>query len=535
MPSAANCSPTSPAPPPASPLCHTRLACLVCISIIVFLLLISSNCQASSAPPKLRFEKQIPGTKEQDTAKVYRHKVRQGEYIYAILQPFGLQNVELSRCLQEIKKLNPDIQDLDKILPGQTIALPAWIRSKQMDQPTAFPDSVDHVQLKTRTYQVRPGDSLVQILSKELGLPDQLIFDQYLDLVGELNPQIQDLNRLYPGQTINLPLPQKIWEQKKSRQVLDQNEAQRPAQIAKPQGMDARNYQFKGDHSGPDTAKQRLLSLLRVLGFQFAPGQTMFLPLPDGGWLRLNLEQSALAKTPWGSKVLFIPGQDRSELETGKLLKLDLEVCPTGNWSLGQTLQELQRLSQRRLLLWARDKSLILTETNRVLELKADHIVLILLGDKKEFHLFQIDSQNAEQPPNLLLGYLQDQNIYYHTLQSGPKPGSRFITPKHPQAKDLYLPKLNNSSYWQEITSAIQNSTQVSRLSDQELSLLKTAGQETVLGMSWGRPPGAQISLTLNLLQITVQAKKIYVLHPQQQNPFLLALLRHDGYDCFVF
>ncbi len=535
MPSAANCSPASPTTPPASPLCPNRLAYLACISIVFFLLFISSNCRASSAPPKLWFKKQIPGTKEQDKTKVFRHKVRQGEYIYAILQSYDLQNRELSRCLQEIKELNPDIQDLDKIVPGQTIALPAWIRSKQINQPTTSPDSLDHIQLKTRTHQVRPGDSLVQILNKELGIPGRLIFDQYLDLVSELNPQIQDLNRLYPGQTINLPQPQEIWEQQKSRQILDQNKAQRPAQAAKPQKKDAWNHQFKWDHSGPNTAKQRLLSLLRVLGFQFAPGQTIFLPLPDGGWLRLNLEQSALAKTPWGSKILFIPGPGPSGLETEKLLKLDLEICPTGNWSLRQTLKELQLLSQRRLLLWAQDKSLILSETNRVLELKADHIVLMLLGGKKEFHLFQMDSQNAEQIPNLLLGYLQEQNIYYHTLQSGSKTGSRFITPKHPKAKDLYLPKLHNSSYWQEIASAIQGSAQASKLDNQELSLLKTAGQETVLGMNWGRPPGAQISLDLSLLQITVRTKKIYVLHPQQQNPFLLALLRHDGYDCFVF
>ena len=36
-------------------------------------------------------------------------------------------------------------------------------------------------------------------------IPDDLIFDQYLDLVKKLNPALEDMNLVKPDQTIELP------------------------------------------------------------------------------------------------------------------------------------------------------------------------------------------------------------------------------------------------------------------------------------------------------------------------------------------
>ena len=61
--------------------------------------------------------------------------------------------------------------------------------------------------LNKKEYRIREGEHLAQILRQELGLSEKLIFQKYIPLVRELNPEMQNIHNLEPGQKITLPVP----------------------------------------------------------------------------------------------------------------------------------------------------------------------------------------------------------------------------------------------------------------------------------------------------------------------------------------
>ncbi|MFO8031729.1 MAG: LysM peptidoglycan-binding domain-containing protein, partial [Desulfohalobiaceae bacterium] len=498
----------------------------------LLLVLLSPILSPAAPPPKLWFQKQLQKESAQQEAKVYSYKVRKGENIHSILRNLGLEKKMLPQALQEVKDLNPQIQDLGRIQPGQEIALPHRLKpeqdQKQTSQPDQIPDSGRDT-IPTRTYQVQDGEYLTQILRQELNLPKELIYDEYLNLVLKLNPDLGDPGLLQAGDRLQLPLLKD--QSGAAGPGKDQASLQEPQKISAQPEAQAADSRSQEPQKDPD--RQTLLSLLRLLHFSFAPGQEMFLPLPDGGWLQLNLEQSALARTPWDFSILLVPESKSSLLQEQGLQHLDLRLCPAGDWSLDSVLPRLQETTQRRLLLWPREKALILSGEHRVLELEAEFILVQRLQDKRQYHLLHTSQKQAPGIPGLLLGYLQSQDIYYHTLD--PDLENKFSTIAPPRAKDIYLPRLRDlEAFAQTLSNPRQpqekDQEYLKRLLQDQASL-----QEETVHLSWGGSPSPEINLTLRLLQIKTGENSLLVLPPAQENPYLLALLRQAGYDCFVF
>ncbi|MFP4480428.1 MAG: LysM peptidoglycan-binding domain-containing protein [Desulfohalobiaceae bacterium] len=496
----------------------------------MLLLLLAAGGLWAEPPPKLWFQKQLQKESKNQAPKVYRYRVRKGEYIYSILREMGLKEKELPRVMQEVKDLNPHIQNFNRIQPGQEIKLPARLGPEQ-PQVLEYKQGaeVSARQIPTRAYQVQKGEHLVQILRQELNLPDELIFDEYLNLVLDLNPDLDNPNLLQSGDRLRLPLLKDKAETGSSKQD--------PAGLQEPQKKPGQDQTATADsdrqESQTDPRRKTLLSLLRLLGFRFASGQEMFMPLPDGGWLQLNLEQSALAKTPWDFNILFVPEDKSSLLQQQGLQELDLRLCPAENWSLGKVLQNLQGITQRRLLLWPQEKELILSGEHRVLELKAEMILVQKLQDTRKYHLLHTGQEQSPGIPDLLLGYLQSQDIYYHNLDSDSE--HRFVTLGSTQAKDLSVPRLQDLKPFAQAMHRPRRPQEKSKEYLKRVLQDQATVQEKTIHLGWGRSLGPEISLTLRLLQLKTAENSFLVLPSEQQNPYLLALLRQAGHDCFVF
>jgi hypothetical protein len=480
------------------------------------------------------FQKDLQKEAAKQEPKVYRYKVRKGEYVYSILRDLGLEEERLPKALQEVKDLNPQIQDLGQIQPGQEIILPQRFKPEQAQKLTSkagLASNHEREEIPTRTYQVQKGEHLVQILRQELKLPDERIFDEYLNLVLELNPDLGNPDLLQAGDRIQLPL---LKQQTQAGPGL----ADEQPHLKGPQEKPAKPVEAKAEDPpklSPQRNPQRqtLLSLLRLLDFRFAPGQEMFLPLPNGDWLQLNLEQVALARTPWNFSMLFVPESKSSLLQKQGLQELGFRLCPVGDWALHQVLQQLQEATQRRLILWPRNKSLILSAEQRVLELQADLILVQLLGDKRQYHLLYTEQKKSPGIPELLLSYLQSQDIYYYRLD--PESENRFARIDPPKTQNISLPRLRDLEPFAQALSRSKPSQEKSWQHLKGLLQDQASLQKKRVQLSWSSSTGPGISLTLRLLQIKTEDNSLLLLHPEQENPYLLALLRQAGYNCYVF
>ncbi|MHB9096992.1 MAG: LysM peptidoglycan-binding domain-containing protein [Syntrophales bacterium] len=100
-----------------------------------------------------------------------------------------------------IRQLNPGIRNLNRIYPGQRVLLP--VRGI-----TELPESTNAPQNGnaplTRTYQIQEDDSISRIILAELNASPEKVLPTYR-LLRRLNPDIENLNNLPPGQLLNLP------------------------------------------------------------------------------------------------------------------------------------------------------------------------------------------------------------------------------------------------------------------------------------------------------------------------------------------
>ncbi|GAB6111700.1 type IV pilus assembly protein FimV [Desulfomicrobium salsuginis] len=154
----------------------------------------------SEKPLRLFFEKNISVEAEPGQ----EHTVRQGEWLFKILQDKGYSGTQIQQLMPGIQALNPNIPNLNRLKPGQIIRLPEGVAAAPpapaRPSPNISPDTYEK-----RAYVVQAGDTLVEILQHQ-GVPASLIFGKYMDLFLELNPSIPDTNTLRAGQEIILPV-----------------------------------------------------------------------------------------------------------------------------------------------------------------------------------------------------------------------------------------------------------------------------------------------------------------------------------------
>jgi hypothetical protein len=201
--------------------------------------------------------------------------IQKGDWIWKILRKEGLlKSRNPAELLSLLKKLNKSFQNLDLIMPGEKIIIPLKIapiegtlalKSPSKKEITPISDLKD---VDFENYTVKPDDSLLKVVRGRYNVPPDELYGKYLELAKKLNPSISDLNTLYPGQIIRLPIyPPQI--------------ARKPAEPVgspKPERVDERI-----------TPLARDLSLIfSELGEEWVQTGKHFIPLKSGG--QANLE-----------------------------------------------------------------------------------------------------------------------------------------------------------------------------------------------------------------------------------------------------
>ncbi|MCE5266148.1 MAG: LysM peptidoglycan-binding domain-containing protein [Deltaproteobacteria bacterium] len=159
---------------------------------LLLLALLPSQLQAMEDNARLVFQKTA------GSGQTRVHVVKPGEWIHDILRSqFGEQVVPYAL----IRQLNPDIKNLDMIVPGQKIVLPVPDGTEPA-APTPAAGSEDPS--AAVTYRIVEGDSISRIILSEMNLRPSEALPAYR-VIRKLNPAITDMNQLPVGGTLRLP------------------------------------------------------------------------------------------------------------------------------------------------------------------------------------------------------------------------------------------------------------------------------------------------------------------------------------------
>ena len=201
-----------------------------------------------------------------------------------------LRKRNLSELLSTLKELNSSLTNLDLIYPGQKIIIPLVITpidaepqiaekaaeappeapmEASLEEVPVSPEEIKDVDLEN--YTVKPDDALIRVIKGRYELSEKELFD-YLQMVKKLNPSVEDLNLVYPGQTVKLP----VW----SPQVVKAPILARPPSTP----------EDKARKSELAVLRRQMGEIFTQMGEEWMETGDHYIPLQSGGHVNLKTE-----------------------------------------------------------------------------------------------------------------------------------------------------------------------------------------------------------------------------------------------------
>jgi hypothetical protein len=143
------------------------------------------------------------------TVRYELYTVKKGENIATILREgYGLKDeVSYFKYLELIKTLNPEVEDVYSLSSSQEIRIPKDLIAQKekslIDNKKTV--SVTPTRLDYELYTIKEGEYIFTILRDVCGIQDEASLSKYLALIRDLNPEIEDLSKVSPGQEIRIP------------------------------------------------------------------------------------------------------------------------------------------------------------------------------------------------------------------------------------------------------------------------------------------------------------------------------------------
>jgi LysM repeat protein len=215
--------------------------------------------------------------------------VQKGDNLSTIVRrKLGKPASESASVSRLVRKLNPQIRNVDRIYPGQKIALPRL---------AAEPGKTGYV--------VRKGDSLSAILHERLGVPAAEMA-RWIGFVKKLNPGLVNADRIYPGQALILPD-----RGESTRGPVEQ--AAGPAETDAPQ-MDARAFR------PTDRDLDIIATVVRRSGGTVVRDGKVFIPLTEEEHLAVDCADIPMVELADGSRIFLDYGR-RIPADTAGLVR----------------------------------------------------------------------------------------------------------------------------------------------------------------------------------------------------------------------
>ncbi len=236
----------------------------------------------------------VKHAKRQRNLDTVIYTVRNDDTLWKIfMNLFDAKPEDLPYLYKRFRDLNPSIKDLDHIVAGQKIIIPKPIRVSRKK-------GYEIKQVDYDLYVIKEGQHLASILREIYGLPDRVIFNSYLKLIKKLNPGINDLDHLYPGQKIKIPRTMEKVEHKARPTVAKGKAATRAGNVVeKPSGK--AGVQVDVDK----LVKNTMMPAFREMGWSGREKGTYYMPIGGGTNISVNTSEIPVLELDNGRRIIL--------------------------------------------------------------------------------------------------------------------------------------------------------------------------------------------------------------------------------------
>ena len=222
--------------------------------------------------------------------------VSEGDWVWKILRERGLlKRRNWGEFLSVLKRLNSSLDNLDLIRPGEKIIIPLKITPVSGITPEKTPpEKSSHLSdlenVRFENYTVKPDDKLIKVVRGRYALSQENLHSNYLELIKKLNPAIKDVDLIYPGQVIRLP----VYSPEIVRKPIKPATTPVPGELTEP------------DEEGPEatTIARALGRVFAEMGEEWVRTGQHFIPLKSGGQINLGAKSFPIINTRSGKKVI---------------------------------------------------------------------------------------------------------------------------------------------------------------------------------------------------------------------------------------
>jgi len=289
------------------------------------------------------------------------YTVTKNDHVWQLLRERDLLSKHnLSEVLATLKELNRSLTNLDMIYPGQKIVIPLVITpldgeprvaEETIESPleasrevAVSPEEIKDLDLEN--YTIKPDDALIRVINSRYDISEKELSD-YLLLVKRLNPSIEDLNIVHPGQSVKLP----VWSPQTVKVPI----------LTPPPSSPPSSPGEKAQKPELAVLGQQLGEIFTQMGEEWIQTGDHFIPLQSGGHMNLKTESYPILNLVNGYKVIVDLHNElpenmarliESNWETYRIIHLSkdddlgmafyriLSVCPYAKvYTLGEPLE----------------------------------------------------------------------------------------------------------------------------------------------------------------------------------------------------
>ncbi len=345
----------------AQPLWIFRAWALGGLSVLCFLLVAAHGTLASSLIYKnfiVRYDRGWDILCEP-------YVVKKGDWVIKIFRQKGeIAHQDFREFLGIFQRLNPHVQDIDLIRPGQSIDIPLrklehGALPGQDSGVVAIPfvslsKVMDVIIQNAQPYKVQRGDTVSEIVAKHFGRYGSKSYEEGVKMLQAANPGISDIDKIYAGQKIYLPNPEireKQWynalydEKGNLRENIDKSKtppSAAPAAAASPATASPANPPTAATEAGritssapPEAIKHQeqpqdvLAQAAATVGGKLINRGTYFIPRTNQNDFEIDLSKNPLMDMQ-NKKLLFT--------QDGKIMGQAAETVES-NWPAAKVVQ----------------------------------------------------------------------------------------------------------------------------------------------------------------------------------------------------
>jgi hypothetical protein len=259
------------------------------------------------------------------------YTVKKDDWVFKLFRQKGeISHSDFPEFLKIFARLNPHINDLDHIRPGQHILIPLKkvgddIYSEESSGVVTIPyysaeDLTEAITKPSTEYRIKPGDCVSVLIAKSFGKYGTESYRAGENLFKELNPQIKNVNLIFAGQTVRLPNP-KIKAtplpppSKVSGVVADKNPIT-SGSIASSDEKSTPSSILKIDNK---PSNELLANVASILDAKLFNQGDYYLPRHGQEDFKIDLSRTPFIKLENGKRIFFFKGAQPQESEEAML------------------------------------------------------------------------------------------------------------------------------------------------------------------------------------------------------------------------